>query len=180
MTQTDKILVGVITGAHGIKGQVRIRSLTEDPAALATYKPLTDVAGVTKFALKITGAVRDEFIGTLKGVADRNAAEALRGTELYAPRAALPELADGEFYRADLVGLKVQNAAGHALGTVSNLVNYGAGDLLEITPIAGKIFFLPFRDAFVPVVNKADGFVTVEIPEGWLENTKQPPNKETT
>jgi len=168
MPQAEKILVGVIVGAHGIKGQVRLRSLTEQPEAIGKYKPLTDAAG-REFAIKLVGVARDAFIATIKGVTDRTTAESLQGVELFVARDALPKPKRNEYYAADLVGLTAQDDSGKIYGTVQALHDYRGGPLLEIAPASGKNFMLPFRDAFVPDVDIVAGTVQVIIPEGWLD-----------
>ena len=168
MTEDQKILVGVIVGAQGIKGQVRVRSFTENPEALAKYKPLTDKNGQREFKLKVTGEARDALVASIAGVTDRNAAEALKGTELYAPRSALPKLKRGEFYAADLAGLVAKDAEGALQGKVIALHDQGAGSYLEIAPVKGKNFMLPFRDAFVPEIDVAAGFLVIDVPDGWI------------
>lgn len=173
MPQADKILVGVIVGAHGIKGQVRLRSLTEQPDAIGKYKPLNDAAG-REYAIKLVGVARDAFIATIKGITDRTAAEALQGVELFVARDALPKPKRNEYYAADLVGLTARDDSGKIYGVVQALHDYGGGPLLEIAPTSGKNFMLPFRDAFVPDVDIAAGIVRVIIPDGWLDTSAKP------
>jgi 16S rRNA processing protein RimM len=167
MPQADKILVGVIVGAHGIKGQVRLRTLTDQPEAIAKYKPLQDAAG-RDYGIKLVGVARDALIASIKGVTDRNGAEALQGVELFVPRTALPKAKRNEYYASDLIGLTAQDESGKLIGTVQALHDFGGGPILEIAPSQGKNFMLPFKDAFVPEVNLVQGLVIVSIPEGWL------------
>jgi 16S rRNA processing protein RimM len=168
-----KICVGVIMGAHGVRGEVRLRSFTDDPESIFAYKPVTDEEGKRAFTLKRKGMMKDHFIVSLKGVTDRNAAEALRGTELFVERAILPPAGKGEYYEADLVGLAAKTEDGKTLGKVLALHDYGAGTFLEIEPVKGKSFMLPFTDAFVPDVNLAKGFIQIVVPEGWLAEDKK-------
>lgn len=162
-----KLQVGIILGAHGIKGQVRLRSLTEQPEAIGKYQPLTDAAG-REFAIKLVGVARDAFIATIKGVTDRTTAEALQGVELFVARDALPKPKRNEYYALDLVGLTAQDHSGKIYGTVKALHDYGGGPLLEIAPASGKNFMLPFRDTFVPDIKISQGYIIVSVPEGWL------------
>src|SRR5262245_45228491 len=99
----ERVLVGAIAGAHGVRGQLRIKSFTDDPAAVAAYGPVSDESGRRTFALIVTGKSKDGVIARIDGVADRTAAEALRGLRLYVQRDALPPPKAGEYYRVDLI-----------------------------------------------------------------------------
>jgi 16S rRNA processing protein RimM len=162
------ILLGAIAGVHGIKGEVKVKSFTEDPMSIAAYGPLYDEQG-RAFALKLTSkAARDSIvIARIDGIADRSAAEALKGRRLYAPREALPAIeAEDEFYASDLIGLSVEDAAGKHHGTVADVQDYGAGPMLVVR--GAREFDLPFADAFVPVVDLARGKIVVALPEGFF------------
>ena len=161
----DKLCVGVITGAHGIRGNVRVKSFTADPAQLAAYGVLTDERGKATYRMTVTGQAKGQLIAKIEGIADRDAAEALKGTDLYIDRAMLPEAEDGEFYHADLLGLEVQLADGKVHGTVKAVHDFGSGDLLEITLTSGKTEMLPFTSEVVPTVDLADGRIVVELPD---------------
>lgn len=160
----DTVCVGVVVAAHGVRGQVKVRSFTEDPLKLGAYGPVTDESGARRFTVKVQGAPKDGVvIATLSGLADRDAAEALRRTRLYVPRTALPAVADDEFYHADLVGLAARTADGTELGQVLAVRNFGGGDLLEIEPVAkGETLLVPFSKAAVPVVDLAAGRLVVD------------------
>jgi 16S rRNA processing protein RimM len=159
----EQVCLGVVTGAHGIRGQVKIRSFTENPVDLATYGPLTDETGARRFTVRVHGAAREGVVVcSLADVADRNQAEALKGLRLHVARAALPKLAAEQYYHADLVGLAVQTEAGEAVGTVRAVVNFGAGDLLEVAPPAGETVLVPFTRAAVPVVDLAGGRLCID------------------
>ncbi|MEK9723352.1 MAG: ribosome maturation factor RimM, partial [Rhodospirillaceae bacterium] len=128
----DLVLLGVVTGVRGLKGDLRIRSFTADPEGLAAYGPLWDKAAVRSYELRITGDAKGQLIGRIDGVRDRTQAEALKGLELHVPRDALPAPDDDEFYHADLLGLRAVSAAGEDLGSVSAVEDYGAGTVLEV------------------------------------------------
>ena len=168
------MLLGVVTGARGLKGEVRIKSFTADPADLAAYGPLWDVGAETGRRLKVVGEAKGQVIARIDGVGDRDAAEALKGLELHVPRSALPAPEDDEFYHADLVGLEAVSVAGEALGRVSAVEDFGAGDVLEITGGPYKGLVVPFTRAVVPEVDVAGGRLTVDPPPGLLE----PPEEE--
>lgn len=134
-TGPHRVLVGAIAGAHGVRGLVKVRSYTAAPADIAAYGPLTDAEGGRRLEIEVLSAASGgggALICRIPGVADRNAAEALKGLRLYAERSAFPEAAEDEFYQADLIGLPVELPDGSAFGRVVAVQNYGAGDILEI------------------------------------------------
>lgn len=162
----NKLLMGRIGAAHGIKGEVRIQSFTEDPLALASYGPLsTNKPGLT---IKILAArtTTNVLVARLEGVNDRTAAEKLNGVELYVDRALLPDPDDDDdFYHADLIGLKARLADGSEIGEVMAVPNFGAGDLLEIRdPRSGDTYLYPFSKAVVPEVRVAEGYLLIDPP----------------
>jgi 16S rRNA processing protein RimM len=163
-TEDRKVCIGVIAGPHGVKGQVRLKSFTAEPADVAAYGPVTDAAGARAFRLEITGTARNLLIAQIDGVKDRNAAEALRGVELYIDRDRLPAAEEDEFYHADLIGLPVRTADGGAFGTVVALANYGAGDVIEIRSVDGGTEILPFTRDVVPEIDLENGFLVVAPP----------------
>lgn len=166
------VLVGVIAGAHGVRGAVRVKSFTEAPEGVAAYGPLYDETG-KRFDLRVVGATKGGVIARLAGVDDRNAAEALRGQQLYVPRSALPATEAEEFYQADLVGLAVETVGGEALGRVRAVHNYGAGDMLEVERPGRRSLDIPFTRAAVPVVDLAGGRLVVDPLPGLLEEPAQ-------
>lgn len=164
------ILLGAIAGVHGVRGEVKVKSFTADPLAIATYGPLYDDQG-RKFDLKLTQkAAKDTIvIAKIDGIVDRNAAEALKGKRLYAPREALPVLDDkDEFYATDLIGLSVEDRSGRKLGKVVDMADYGAGDIIAIAGGPEGDFELPFADRFVPVVDLAVGKIVVDLPDDFF------------
>jgi len=164
------ILLGAIAGVHGVRGEVKVKSFTADPLAIATYGPLYDDDG-RRFDLKLTQkAAKDTVvIARIEGIADRNAAEALKGKRLYAPREALPAVEDeSEFYAADLIGLKVEDRAGKNLGKVVDIADYGAGAIVAIAGGPEGDFELPFADRFVPIVDLAAEKIVVDLPEDFF------------
>jgi 16S rRNA processing protein RimM len=165
----QRVLMGVIAGAHGVRGEVRVKSFTAEPAAIAAYGPLEDEGGARRLSLALAGTVRGMLIARIDGIADRNAAERLRGTRLYLPRAALPQPGAEEYYHADLIGLAVVLKDGTALGRVRAVHDFGAGDSLEVEKEGGGVVVVPFTDAVVPVVNIAGGRLVVDPPDGLLD-----------
>jgi 16S rRNA processing protein RimM len=173
-TSDKLLLLGAIIGAHGIKGEVKVKSFAAQPSDIAAYGPLSDAGEKRRFDLSVVGtadATRGILIARIAGVADRNAAEALKGTELYVARAKLPHLADSEeFYFADLIGLLAVDAAGKPYGRIVSVDNYGAGDLLLVAPEGdADSFVVPFTKAFVPVVDLKAGKVALNLPADFFE-----------
>lgn len=159
------VCVGLVIGAHGIQGAVKVKAFTENPADVGSYGPVEDEAGQRRFRLRVTGAAKGVAIATLQGVTDRNAAEALIGTRLYVPRQRLPRPDEDEFYLTDLIGLRVEREDGSDFGTVKAVYDFGAGDVLEVTRPDGRLEMLPFTKACVPVVDVAGGRLVVAPPD---------------
>ncbi len=164
-----RICVGVFTGASGLEGALRVKAFTEDPDGLDRLGALEDDDG-RPLALSVRAVRKGVVIAKIDGVTDRAAAERLKGRRLYVPRAALPEPPADEFYHADLIGLRVERADGAALGTVTAVHNYGAGDLLDVTCEDGKSVVLPFTRDQVPVVDIAGGRLVVDPAPGLLDD----------
>ncbi len=162
---TRKILVGRIGAAHGLRGQVRINSFTENPLTIADYSPLlTDRDGLTLTITK-SRLAKNIVIAKLKGIDDRTSAEILNGVELFVPRNKLPEPDnEDEFLHVDLIGLEARLDTGEVLGEVITVANYGAGDLLEVRKSGSETVLLPFTRAVVPEINIKDGFVLIVLP----------------
>ena len=163
--EDERLCVGVIAGAHGVRGLVKIKSFTEDPAKLTAYGALTDESGARRYQVALTGRAKGVLLARIEGVGDRDAARALSGARLYIARAALPEPEDEEYYHADLIGLAVEDRAGAPLGRVAAVQNFGAGDILEIERPDQGTLLVPFTKAAVPLVDPAGGRVVVEPPE---------------
>jgi len=159
------VCLGQIGAAHGVRGEVRLRSFTADPAAIANYGPLESEDGRV-FEIQTLRQAKDYFVATFSGIADRSAAERLTNTKLYVPRERLPEPSEpDEFYHADLIGLAVVDRAGRQRGTVIAVHNFGAGDLIEVRPDGGgKTELVPFDAATVPTVDVAAGKIVVDPP----------------
>jgi 16S rRNA processing protein RimM len=165
-----RVMVGVVVGAHGVRGAVRVKPFTAEPASVAAYGPVEDETGTRRFELRLVGEGKGVVIATLKGVEDRNAAEALKGLRLYVARTALPAPAEEEFYHADLIGLDAVTRAGTALGRVRAVHDFGAGASLELDLVAGGTFLLPFTKEAVPQVDLAGGRLVVDPPEERSDN----------
>jgi 16S rRNA processing protein RimM len=161
---TAQICVARIGAPHGVRGQVRLWTFTEDPFAVCDYGPLATKDGKRSFEVADVREAKGHLVATLKGVATREEAERLNGIELYVPREALPDTDDDEYYHADLIGLAAVNAAGDEIGRVLAMHNFGAGDIIEIAPPDGPTLLLPFTDAVVPTVDIKAGRVVVELP----------------
>ncbi len=161
----DRVCVGAIAGAFGVRGEVRLKSFCAEPEAIADYQPLMSEDGALIAAIKLTSVTRNGLTARLTGVTSREQAEALRGARLFVSRDMLPGLPDDEFYHADLIGLEVLDTGGKPLGKVGAVLNHGASDLLEIHG-GGNTLLLPFTRQTVPTVDLATGRIIADPPEG--------------
>jgi 16S rRNA processing protein RimM len=164
----DRICIGAVGGAFGVRGEVRVKSFTAEPSDLAAYGPVETEDGKQAFTVTLTGqTTKGALIARLSGVATKEQADALRGVRLYVARDRLPALPDDEFYHADLIGLDVYDTGGALLGRVKSVQNHGASDLLEIqAPGQTATVLLPFTHEAVPTVDIASGRIVADPPEG--------------
>lgn len=139
------VTLAAVVGAHGVTGELRLKLFGDGPASFARFKSYD--AGGRTLTLKSVRPGPNGAVARFAEVADRNAAEALRGVTLTVPRSALPPLAEGEFYHCDLIGLPCISTEGAALGSVVAVENFGAGDILEIGKPDGKRFMVPIHAA---------------------------------
>jgi 16S rRNA processing protein RimM len=166
MAPTDRICVGAIAGAFGVKGEVRLKSFCAQPEAIAAYAPLWTEDGSRSFTLKLTRGSGTGLTARLSGINSKEEADALRGVELFADRDRLPNLPDDEFYHADLIGLEVLDTGGQILGRVRAVHNHGAGDILEIhAPGQRSTLLIPFTKKAVPTVDLTAGRIIADPPE---------------
>ncbi len=169
------VLLGQITAAHGVRGHVLIRTYTDAPGDIAAYGPLQDQSGARTFEIAVVRVTPKGIVGQIAGVADRNAAEALRGTQLLIARERLPETAAGEFYHSDLIGLPAVGPDRSPIGEIIAVHNFGAGDILEIRLKGTRTTeMVPFTRAFVPEIDIARRQVTVLLqPESGDEDADE-------
>lgn len=164
---TEKICVGAIAGAYGVRGELRIKSFCATPEDIETYSPLTDESGTRAFRLALVRPIKNGFVARIVEVSSKEQADALKGTQLYADRSQLPNLPDDEYYHTDLIGLEVMDAGGALLGRVKSVLDHGAGDILEVQrPGSSETVLLPFTMAAVPTVDLAAGRIVADPPEG--------------
>jgi 16S rRNA processing protein RimM len=166
-TPNRRVVLARIGAAHGIRGEVRVKTFTEDPASIADYGTLTADDGRVfeiEAARAAGGTDASMLVVRFAGVRDRNAAEALNGVELAIDRDLLPETGEDEFYAADLVGLRAESPEGEPIGKVRAVVNYGAGDIVEILPPSGASILVPFSRAAVPEVDVPAGRIVIIPP----------------
>jgi len=170
----DRVCVAKIGAAHGLRGEVRLQVFTEDPGAILKFGELTSEDGTKKFRVASLRPAKGHFVAKLDGVNDRNTSELLTNIELYVSREKLPEIEeDGEFYHADLIGLRVEDKAGKNYGVVIAVRNYGASDLIEVGEPTGKSgTLIPFIDRFVPEVDLDAGRVIIEPAAGLFDEPK--------
>lgn len=160
---TDKVCVGAIGGAFGVRGEVRLKSFCATPEDIATYGELTSEDGARRFTVKLTRPVNGGLGARLTGIETKEQADALKGLTLWAERTALPSLPDDEYYHADLIGLEVADPGGAPLGRVRAIYDHGAGDILEVTGPSG-LLLIPFTRAAVPTVDLAARRIVADPP----------------
>ena len=152
-----RIALAAVAGAHGVKGELRLKLFTDDPEKLRRYQPLY-VSGVPRRLVELRQSGKAP-IARFEGITDRSAAEALRASLVEVDRSALPPLEEGEYYHADLVGLSAVDTQGKLVGSVAAIENYGAGDLLEIEMDGGKRSLIPFKPG---IAELKDGRVVID------------------
>ncbi len=150
------VLLGHISTAHGLRGEVLIKTYTGEPNAIGTYGSLVDETGTRRFDVKVVRVTEKGVIARIGGIGDRTAAEGIKGTKLYVSRGQLPDAGEGEYYHADLIGLDAVSETGEKIGHIVAVQNFGASDLLEIR-LDGtiKTELIPFTNACVPTVDIA-------------------------
>ncbi len=162
---SSDILLGVVVGAQGLDGALRVKTFTENPETLGAYGALHTRDGRKFVVRSIRAAKGGAAFVRFEGVVDRSAAEALKGAELFVARKALPPPKKDEFYHADLVGLAAVDGEGRMLGTVSGLFNFGAGDVIAIEKPDGSDILLPFTREIVPEIDMETGRVVIAVPD---------------
>jgi len=175
----ERICVAQIGAAHGIRGEVKLKSFTADPMAVKNYGPLSSEDGGRSFELAAVRPAKGHLVVRLRGIDDRNAAEELAGLRLFVPRERLPPPEPDEFYHADLIGLAALGVDGSTIGTVVAVHDFGAGDILEIKPPAdGATLMVPFNETFVPSVDIANGRIVVSPPATDAGKRRERPPEE--
>ncbi|MEQ9257595.1 MAG: ribosome maturation factor RimM [Roseovarius sp.] len=163
----ERVCVGAIAGAFGVRGDVRLKSFTAIPEDIATYGALESEDRSFSFEVTLSGQTKNALVARLSGISTKEQADALRGVKLYVDRARLPEPDEDEFYHADLIGLEVFDTGGTPLGRVKTVLNHGASDLLEIHQEgASATVLLPFTREAVPTVDLASGRIVADPPDG--------------
>ena len=160
----DWVCVAVVATAHGLHGVLKLRCFTERPEDVAAYGPVFDQSG-RRLELEVIGPAPGGVLARAHGIENRNAAEALRGTELFVARAALPELAPDEFYYSDLEGMEALRPDGSHFGVVHGVANFGAGDLIEVVAEGGRRISLPFTREIVPRIDLDRRRLVVQPPD---------------
>ena len=161
----NDVLLGVVTGVQGLKGEVRVKTFTEAPEKLADYGMLLTAEGRRLEIASLRAGKPGVVVVRFKGVDDRAAAEQLVNAKLLVERSALPVTASDEFYHADLIGLRAQDSEGRVIGEIRAVHNFGAGDVIEIERLGGGKLLLPFTRDFVPTIDFANGSVVVGEPD---------------
>lgn len=159
----NPVQLAVIGAAHGTRGEVRVKTFTGDPLAIADYGLLYDGQGKSYEVLEVRPS-KTVVVVRFKGINDRSAAEALNGTELFIDRSQLPDddLDEGEFFQADLIGLKAVDVEGNSYGVVTAIYDFGGGDLIELSEKGKRPMLIPFTEAAVPEIDFEKGVIQVE------------------
>ena len=162
----DRIRVARIGAAHGVRGEVKLWSFTQDPQAVADYGPLETEDGARRFEIETLRAAKDHFVARIAGIDSREAAEQLRNVDLFVPREKLPPIEEADtYYHADLIGMAAVTPEGVPLGAVTALHNFGAGDLIEIaTSAGGEPLLLLFTETVVPKIDMALRQIVIVLP----------------
>jgi len=163
------IPVGVIGGARGLKGDLRVKSYTQNPKSIGSIGILTDETGTKIFPLKVIGQQKGVVLVRIKGVEDRDAVDALKGQTLYAERDSLPQTDEDEFYFSDLKGLDVELSDGSAFGQVVEAEDFGGGPFLDVASLNHGQVLVPFTKACVPEVDLPGRRIVIDPPLGLLE-----------
>ena len=156
VNQSPLICVAQVSAAHGVRGAVKLRCFTDAPENVANYGPLLDSDGHELFSIDLAGQTKGGVIAKIDGICDRDAAEALRGTQLFINRDRLPSTDEDEFYHADLIGMSVENPMGRSLGEVCAVHDFGAGDIIEYLTTSGTREMVPFTSENVPAINLSE------------------------
>ncbi len=161
---SNKICIAVITNAHGVNGNLRVKSFGHDAKSLTDYGKLMDATGKKTFDLTITGQSKGQFIVKIDGINNRNDAEALKTTELFIMRDKLPDINEDEFYYTDLIGMRMETSDSSHYGTLKAVHDFGAGDLLDVNLAAGGSIMLPFTKEVIPHIDMKAGLLIVNPP----------------
>ena len=168
-TRAALTFMGVVIGAHGIKGDIKIKSFTSTQEHLCNYGTLTDITGTNNYELKIKKIMKNYLIGKLPEINCRNEAEKVKGLEFYLHKEKLPKTLDNEYYYSDLIGLKVYLENRGRFGEVLGIHNFGAGDILEIQSLKGKKILIPFTEEVVPEINLRLEAITISQLDGLTQ-----------
>jgi len=171
--KSELVVIGAVLGAHGVRGDVRVKSFTADPGALLDYAPFLGESGDVLIDPVKARPAKDHFIVTPKKLRQKEEWDSLKGTRLFVPRSALPDPDDDEFYIEDLIGLDVFDGGDEKIGRVKTVLNHGAGDLIEVQLLeAGKPVLVPFTLDDVPVVDMNLGRIVVANFETWQDESR--------
>ncbi len=172
----NRVCVGVVTGAHGLHGLLKVRSFTENPGDIGIYGPLSNAEGDHHWTVTVKKQDKNTVLARFDGIGKREDAAALAGTRLFIDRSALPAPNDPEsYYHADLIGLQAKQQDGQIIGVIQAIHNFGAGDILNIVSGDGHSFDLPFTRQWVPEIDLSGGFILVSPPSGLWDNHQPAP-----
>jgi 16S rRNA processing protein RimM len=175
--ENERVLIGAITGPHGVRGAFKVKSFAARPADLLAYGPVS-LADGQLLDLSMTGQQKDLLICKASSVGDRDEAAGLRGTQLFVARNALPELAEDELYQADLIGCQVVDIKAGPLGIAAGFHDFGAGQLIEVKPERGDTIFLPFAGTAIAGIDLEQQQISLAVPDGLLAEPDAKTDKE--
>ena len=170
---SGQLPIGAIVGPQGIKGQFKVKPFTATPHSLSAYGPVTTDNGLQLTLQVMSINSKGLAITRAKGICSREAAEALRGMTLLVARDKLPDLDDGEFYHADLIGMTVNNQDGIWIGSLVSIHNFGAGDIAELAPDRGPTIMVPFGGDRLIGINMEAKELCLLVPDGLLGDAKE-------
>lgn len=174
-----RVCLGIVVGARGLKGEVRIKSFTAEPEDVAAYGALESEDRQRSYTIKVLGFQNGSVIARIAGIGDRTAADRIKGEKLYVARTALPKTGEGEYYHADLIGLRVERTDGVSVGRVTAVGNYGGGDILDVAAPDGKSTMVPFTASIIDAVDVAAGVVRVVPVPGLFDDGGEKETEET-
>jgi len=175
--ENERVLIGAITGPHGVRGAFKVKSFAAHPADLLAYGPIM-LADGQLLELSMTGRQKELLICTASSVCDRDQAASLRGVQLFVARSALPDLAEDELYHADLMGCQVVDINSSPLGAAVGFHDFGAGQLIEVKPEQGDTIFLPFAGSAIAGIDLEQQQIRLAVPHGLLGDADAETDKE--
>ena len=171
----QRIEIGAVASAHGIRGQFKVKAFSDDPMDVASYGPVWLDDG-RQLSLKAHSQAKQFVLCSAVEVTSREMAEALRGQLLFVMRDQLPNVADDEIYHADIIGFDliargIDDSRAAKIGKIIGLHDFGAGTVIEIKQSGKKTIMVPFGDVYEPAIDEADKTLLMTVSPAWLSQT---------